>query len=125
MIIDPVTKEEVPEPICPLNMFFEGDEDKCDASCCDYGEESRSCTKACRIDNKKLQKQIEETQEKSVYDLKLHESTTAGPWLSIVRVPGGWIYEVLCVLDENVSFGVFVPYSDEFKIKSEERQEDG
>ena len=32
-------------PICPLNLYFEGDEDKIDSSKCDF--ENRRCTNAC------------------------------------------------------------------------------
>lgn len=41
--------ENVKYPICPLNMYFEGDEDKCDAEKCDFSTETRSCTSACEI----------------------------------------------------------------------------
>lgn len=51
--------ENVPHPICPLNMYFEGDEDKCDVAKCDYGEGTRSCTEACKIHVKELQKEID------------------------------------------------------------------
>ena len=49
-IEDMTTKEliemkNVKHPICPINMYFEGDEDKCDVSKCDF--ENRSCTEAC------------------------------------------------------------------------------
>ena len=50
--MDNETIENVLHPICPLNIFFEGEEDKCDVSKCDFGEGSRSCTEACRIDVK-------------------------------------------------------------------------
>ena len=36
-------------PICPINMYFEGDEDKCDTKKCDWNTESRSCNKRCEI----------------------------------------------------------------------------
>ena len=48
MIIDPITKEQIPEPICPINMYFEGDEGKCDTSKCDFDTEFRCCTEACK-----------------------------------------------------------------------------
>lgn len=38
----------VPHPICPLNMYFEGDEDKCDTSKCDFDTERGGCTEACK-----------------------------------------------------------------------------
>ena len=43
--IEAVNQDNVPYPICPLNMYFEGDEDKCDTSKCDF--ENRTCTEAC------------------------------------------------------------------------------
>jgi len=50
MITDPVTKEQIPEPICPTGMYFEGDEGiKCDTSKCDWDSELRFCTEACKI----------------------------------------------------------------------------
>ena len=39
----------IKHPICPINCYFEGDEDKCDVSKCDWNMEMRSCTEACRI----------------------------------------------------------------------------
>jgi hypothetical protein len=40
--------ENVPQPICPLNMYFEGDEDRCDTSKCNFDEEFyRSCSYGC------------------------------------------------------------------------------
>jgi len=47
--------EDVKYPICPINLYFEGDEDKCDPSKCDF-DESRVCTEACR----RVQKSEEE-----------------------------------------------------------------
>ena len=38
---------EKKHPICPLNMYFDGDEDKCDVSKCDFTAEFRDCGKAC------------------------------------------------------------------------------
>ena len=47
MLIDRVTNKQIPEPICPINLYFEGDEDKCDVSKCDWDTECRCCTIAC------------------------------------------------------------------------------
>lgn len=38
---------EVKHPICPLNMYFEGDEDKINKENCDF--ENRGCSEACEI----------------------------------------------------------------------------
>ena len=34
-------------PICPMLLYFKGDEDKCNPGYCDYDADSKSCTKAC------------------------------------------------------------------------------
>jgi len=52
MIKDLIPGEMVPEPICPINMYFEGDENKCDTSKCDFDLEFRNCTRACEIEQK-------------------------------------------------------------------------
>jgi len=39
----------IPQPICPFNMYFEGDEDKCDISKCNYDYDRRACSEQCRI----------------------------------------------------------------------------
>lgn len=51
--------DNAPYPICPINMYFEGDEDRCDVLHCDFNTETRSCTEACKIDVKDLQKEID------------------------------------------------------------------
>lgn len=38
---------DIKHPICPISMYFEGDEDKCDLSKCDWDQDTRSCTEAC------------------------------------------------------------------------------
>lgn len=50
---------DVAHPICPIMMYFEGDEDKCDVKFCNFNTETRSCTEACKIDVKELQKEID------------------------------------------------------------------
>lgn len=42
-------KTEVKEPICPINQYWEGDEDKCDTDKCDFDLEIRTCSEACNI----------------------------------------------------------------------------
>jgi len=51
--------ENVPQPICPINMYFEGDEDKCDISKCDWDITIRSCSEACKIKTLKDDIEIE------------------------------------------------------------------
>jgi len=53
-----ITKEDIKYPICPLNLYFEGDEEKCDQSKCDFNIETRRCTEACEIREKKNWKGI-------------------------------------------------------------------
>jgi len=38
---------DVKFPICPMSMYFEGDEDKCDEDLCDYEYTTRSCSQGC------------------------------------------------------------------------------
>jgi len=40
--------QNIPQPICPLTMYFEGEEDKCDATKCDFDLDSRSCSEGCK-----------------------------------------------------------------------------
>lgn len=54
-------------------------------------------------------------EEKTIYDLKLHESIKVRGRLWVSRVPGGWLYEYLG------STSVFVPYNDEFFPVEEKR----
>jgi len=57
--------------------------------------------------------------EKCIYDLKLHETIVA-EGQAVTRVPGGWIYILLGVdIDKHNSIlaqpvPVFVPFNDEF-----------
>lgn len=51
--------------------------------------------------------------EKSIYELKVHEDTSIGSWIHVLRVPGGWIYQILCPPHEGTDFGVFVPFHTE------------
>lgn len=45
---------QVKRPICPFNMYFEGDENKCDMNKCDYSCSDRSCSGACQIKDTKM-----------------------------------------------------------------------
>jgi len=55
-----------------------------------------------------------EEKPNSIYDLKLHEKVNLGSYLSIMRVPGGWIYLFSCPPGEGNDLGVFVPFDNEF-----------
>jgi len=54
--------------------------------------------------------------EKTIYDLKLHESiyVCEKPSILVVRVPGGWIYNIQYPIEEGHDTSVFIPYDDEF-----------
>lgn len=53
---------------------------------------------------------------KSIYELKLHETLypTIESSISIMRVPGGWLYYRI---DSMQISSVFVPFNKEFKGK--------
>lgn len=34
--------------ICPINLYFEGDEDTCDTTRCDWSIELRCCSEQCK-----------------------------------------------------------------------------
>jgi len=42
--------DNIKYPICPINLFFEGDEDKCNASKCDWDLETRTCWLGCKVE---------------------------------------------------------------------------
>ena len=52
---------------------------------------------------------------KTIYDLKLHESLMLDRGLSIMRVPGGWIYDNWDAQHDIPKTGVFVPFENEFQ----------
>jgi len=41
--------KDVAHPICPINMYFDGDESECDVEKCDYEVGGFGCTEACKI----------------------------------------------------------------------------
>jgi hypothetical protein len=55
--------------------------------------------------------------EKTVYDLKLHESINFETVRTVLRVPGGWIYE-LGIDNGEAGWEIsttFVPFDNEFQ----------
>ena len=40
--------EDIKFPICPIMLYWEGDEDKCNPDECDWDCEIRMCFEACR-----------------------------------------------------------------------------
>lgn len=65
---------DVKHPICPLNMYFEGDEDKFNIDKCDF--EDRACNETCKkiIENQKqfcpLNKYTKEDVKQGLIDVK-------------------------------------------------------
>jgi hypothetical protein len=41
------------DPICPINRFFEGDENVCNEEACDYDLDFRFCSEACLYTTRK------------------------------------------------------------------------
>lgn len=39
--------DEIKYPICPINIYWEGDEDICDTDLCDFDIEFRNCYCGC------------------------------------------------------------------------------
>lgn len=54
-------------------------------------------------------------ENKSIYDLELHEHTQLPDGTQIMRVPGGWRYDVWDYCEAEPKAGVFVAYNDEFQ----------
>lgn len=46
--------QNVRHPICPINIYFEGDENKCNEKDCDWDTNTRSCSTACKIITEKI-----------------------------------------------------------------------
>lgn len=40
---------KIKTPICPILLFFKGDEWKCNTSKCDYNRFSKLCTMKCNV----------------------------------------------------------------------------
>lgn len=49
-----------------------------------------------------------------IYELKLHEETTAGKF-RVTRVPGGWIYYRGTGSTGGQKCAVFIPFDNEFQ----------
>lgn len=62
---------------------------------------------------------MEDTSEKTIYDLGLHEGIYFKNYqIYIMRVPGGWIYYYRKSLVQPLEDGVFIPFNDEFHDKN-------
>lgn len=62
---------------------------------------------------------IDKNTEKTIYDLRLHESLTTVFGIWIMRVPGGWIYDCWDIEKDEFKRGIFVPFSPEFQPLNE------
>ncbi len=65
-----------------------------------------------------------ETKEKSIYDLKLHETCSitatsvdgvATNYYSVIRVASGWIYHIWDSKSQDYIRDIFVPFDNEFQ----------
>lgn len=55
--------------------------------------------------------------EKTLYNLELHETMCTPFGIHIMRVPGGWIYDMWDTEKDSYKTGTFVEYSNEFQPK--------
>lgn len=57
-----------------------------------------------------------------IYSMKLHEVISLkehGHYTTIYRVPGGWIYNNFTEHEDYRISSVFVPYHEEFKLRTD------
>lgn len=52
---------------------------------------------------------------KSIYKLKLHETTVVPCGITVMRVAGGWLYDIWNDKQSISKIGVFVSFNDEFQ----------
>tara|TARA_R110000782_G_scaffold260726_1_gene352052 strand:- start:2381 stop:2548 length:168 start_codon:yes stop_codon:yes gene_type:complete len=52
---------------------------------------------------------------KTLYELELHEIIDLPSGLTIMRVPGGWIYDCWDYEVDKFKSGTFVPFNNDFK----------
>jgi hypothetical protein len=76
---------EVKYPICPLNIYYEGDENKCDVTKCDFDPELRTCDNGCRLI---LEDKIEQVTINGSPELSDHSSLRIGKFM-VEYVHGG------------------------------------
>lgn len=58
--------------------------------------------------------------QKSIYQLKLHERINLDFGITIMRVPGGWIYDCWDYDTDQFKTGIFIPFNNEYQVKSQE-----
>ena len=47
--------EKVAYPICPMEIYFEGEEDICNTKKCDFDPDTRSCSEGCKSQISKME----------------------------------------------------------------------
>lgn len=52
----------------------------------------------------------------SLYNMSLHSMINLQFGISIMRVPGGWIYDCWDTENDQFKTGIFIPYNNEFDI---------
>jgi len=51
-----------------------------------------------------------------LYNMELHEICHITCWLAVIKIPGGWIYDVWESREEgSIHSPVFVPFNNEFQ----------
>lgn len=53
----------------------------------------------------------------NIYELELHETTYLPFGISVIRVPGGWLYDCWDSETGNFKQVIFIPYNNEFQNK--------
>ncbi len=57
-----------------------------------------------------------------IYQLKLHDTIQLDGLVSVIRVPGGWIYSIQTMMTGEFST-CFVPFNDEFQNETDTKTE--
>lgn len=55
--------------------------------------------------------------DKTIYDLELHEGLNLDSGINVMRVPGGWIYDGWDMEKDRSKTGLFVPFNNEFQTE--------
>jgi hypothetical protein len=58
--------------------------------------------------------------QKTIYDLKLHETMSIENCTDIIRVEGGWIYRGYETVNGDISTQCFVPFGNQLQEDREE-----
>ena len=57
-------------------------------------------------------------EQKTIYNLELHEMINTIFGMGIMRVAGGWIYDCWDYSNDIPKTGVFVPFNNEFMVNT-------